>query len=120
MAYMTLEGELFGKIHHFSADESFSMQQAIQELKGRLQEMYDKKEIRVGIILYHPPGVDAKTEAFSLLATSSLYDARCLVVSLDHISGDSLYLMIPYALNAGGVKYDKGTLVKKVAVLSGM
>lgn len=103
--------------HALTTDDTtqLSVSQAIEHFEGRFSQLAKSGEIQATGIFYHSLGIDASGNAVSLPPASNSDECRTLVALLEHASGDSVYLLIPYRGEPPSVEYDVGKLIEKPA-----
>jgi hypothetical protein len=106
-------GELSG--HALTTDSStqLSVMETIEHFEKQFAQKAKSGEIQAAGIFYHSPGIDATVNSISLPPADSTDDCHTLVALLEHASGDSVYLLIPYSGEGPAVEYTTGKLVQK-------
>jgi|EndMetStandDraft_5_1072996.scaffolds.fasta_scaffold56024_5 hypothetical protein len=108
-------GTLAGHALTTDGTTQLSVSQAIEHFESRLSQQANVGEIQAAGIFYHSPGIDASGSRVSLPPASNTDECRTLVASLEHASGDSVYLLIPYSGEPPVVEYAVGKLIEKPA-----
>lgn len=101
--------------HALTTDGSaqFSVLQAIEHFERKFAQQASLKEIQGTGIFYHSPGIDTSAGVVALPPATTTDECRNLVALLEHASGDSVYLLIPYSGEPPAVEYAVGKLVEK-------
>lgn len=112
-ATMDSQGELAG--HALTADggTQLSVSQAIAHFESKFVLQAKSGDIQATGIFYHSPGIDASSGQVVLPPASNTDECRTVVALLEHASGDSVYLLIPYTGEPPDVEYGMGKLVEK-------
>lgn len=90
-----------------------SVLQAIEHFERKFSRQADLNEIHGTGIFYHSPGIDTSTGVVIVPPAATTDECRTLVALLEHASGDSFYLLLPYSGEPPAVEYAMGKLVKK-------
>lgn len=108
-------GELSG--HALTADGTtqLSVMQTIEHFEDKFSRQAESGEIRATGIFYHSPGIDASGHKVSLPPAATTDECRAIVALLEHSSGDSVYLLVPYSGEAKAIEYAVGKLIEKPA-----
>lgn len=103
--------------HALTTDGStqLSVQQAIDHFEQKFSLNAERNEIQGAGIFYHSPGVTSSGGRVSLPPATTTEECRTLVALLEHASGDSVYLLVPYAGTPPKVEYAVGKLIEKPA-----
>jgi hypothetical protein len=108
-------GALAGNALTTDDTKQLSVSQAIEHFESRFSQQAKSGKIQATGIFYHSPGIDASSGAVSLPPASNTDECRTLVALLEHASGDSVYLLIPYSGVSSVVEYAIGKLIEKPA-----
>lgn len=105
--------------HALTADGTtqLSVSQAIEHFEYRFSQQAKSGEIQATGIFYHSPGIDTSSSTVTLPPASNTNECRTLVALLEHASGDSVYLLIPYSGEPPVVEYAVGKLIEKPAMV---
>jgi hypothetical protein len=90
-----------------------SVSQAIEHFERKFAERANMNQIQGTGIFYHSPGIDSSTGSVSLPPAMTTDECRTLVALLEHASGNSVYLLIPYSGEPPAVEYAVGKLIDK-------
>ncbi len=108
-----------GKVagHALTTDGStqLSVAQAISHFEQKFSTHASHSEIQAAGIFYHSPGIDTSGATVSLPPASTTDECQTLVALLEHASGDSVYLLIPYTGQPPAIAYAVGKLIAKPA-----
>lgn len=87
--------------------------QALEHFERKFAQQAGLSEIQGTGIFYHSPGVDTSAGTVTLPPATTTYECRTLVALLEHVAGDSVYLLIPYGGEGPALEYGLGKLVEK-------
>lgn len=90
-----------------------SVSQAIEHFERKFAEQAKVNEIQGAGIFYHSPGIDTSAGSVSLPPAMTTDECRTLVALLEHASGNSVYLLLPYSGEPPEVEYSVGRLIEK-------
>lgn len=103
--------------HALTTDGStqLSVEQAIKHFEQQFSRNADLNEIQGAGIFYHSPGILTSEGKVSLPPATTTDECRTLVALLEHASGESVYLLVPYAGTPPNVEYAVGKLIERPA-----
>lgn len=88
--------------------------QAIDRFEATFRTKAEAGEIVASGIFYHASGMDVSSSVLAIPAAVSLEECRAVVGLLEHASGDSVYLYIPYTGSPPDIEYGVGKLIQKL------
>jgi hypothetical protein len=113
-------GELSGHALTTDGTAQLSVLQTIEHFEDRFAGQAKTGEIRATGIFYHSPGIDVSGNRVStpgykvsLPPADTTDECRTVVALLEHSSGDSVYLLVPYSGEAPTIEYAVGKLIEK-------
>ena len=106
-------GALAGQLLVSDGTAQLSVSQAIRDFETSLRLLAAGGEIQAAGIFYHSPGIDTASATFSLPPANTAADCNCLAAMLEHVTGQSVYLLVPYSGEPPSVEYGMGKLVQK-------
>ena len=109
------KGELSGHALTTDGTTQLSVSQAIEHFESKFALQARSGEIQAASVFYHSPGIDASADGVLLPPASTTDECRTVVALLEHSSGDSVYLLIPYSGQPPEVEYGVGKLIEKPA-----
>lgn len=112
-ATIDASGELSGHTLTTDSSTSLSVAQAIEHFESKFSLQAQSREIQAMGIFYHSLGIDGSVERFSLPPANIMDECRTVVALLEHSSGDSAYLVIPYSGSPPQIDYGVGMLIEK-------
>jgi hypothetical protein len=108
-ASMTVSGEVLGSALVIDEGrENISVEYAIEHFEKEYRESATQGKIIASAIFFH--GIEAQKGIFP---ATSISEAANLIVALEHHSGQSIYLAIPYHASSNGFTYEMGKLIEK-------
>ena len=110
-------GALTGRALTSDGTTQLSVSQSLEHFEDTFTKLARSGEIQGAGIFYHSPGIDARAEGLSLPPASTTDECHTLVALLEHASGDSVYLLIPYTGQPPSVEYGIGKLIEKPSKL---
>lgn len=111
-ATMSDAGEISGRaVVNENNESQMSVVEAISYFEAEFIKLAKSGEIAASAIFYHGTGIWPPTPA------QSVEEANKIVVILEHIDGDSVYLLIPYVISNGECEYSMGSLVEKPSAI---
>jgi hypothetical protein len=108
-------GELSGHALTTDGKTQLSVAQTIEHFENKFSGQANSGEIRATGIFYHSPGLDASGNRVSLPPAGNTDECRAIVALLEHSSGESVYLLVPYSGEAEAIEYAVGKLIEKPA-----
>jgi hypothetical protein len=106
-------GELSGRALTTDGTTPFSVSQAIEHFESEFALQAKSGQIQATGIFYHSPGIYASATRIILPPASTTDECRTVVALLEHSSGDSVYLLVPYSGQPPQIEYDVGKLIEK-------
>ena len=106
-------GALTGRALTTDGSAQMSVPQAIDHFESSFMQLAAKGEIKASGIFYHSSGIDSSSSSVTLPPASTTDECRNLVALLEHASGESLYLLIPYSGQSPTIEYAIGKLIEK-------
>lgn len=106
-------GALTGRALTTDGTTQLSVAQAIEHFECTFAPLAVAGEIRASAIFYHSPGVEAAAGTVSLPPATNTDECKTLVALLEHVAGDSVYLVIPYSGQPPSIEYAVGKLIEK-------
>lgn len=106
-------GEISGHALTTDGTAQHSVSKAIEYFEATFKEKGASGEITATGIFYHSPGVDTSAGIVSLPPANNTDDCKTLVGLLEHASGQSVYLVIPYSGRPPDIEYAVGKLIGK-------
>jgi hypothetical protein len=94
-----------------------SVSQAIEHFERKFAAQGRLGEVCGTGIFYHSGGIDASRGQMSLPPATTTDECRNVVALLEHVSGDSVYLLIPYSGEPPKIQYEVGKLIDKPAAV---
>jgi len=112
-ATMKSNGEIGG--HALTSDGStqLSVAQTIEHFERQFSQDAQAGGIQAAAIFYHSPGIVTEGNGISLPPADTTDDCKNIVALLEHASGDSVFLLIPYSGEGPAVEYSAGKLIEK-------
>jgi hypothetical protein len=112
-AMMGRDGVITG--HALTSDGSnhLSVEQALAHFAESFRPLAQAGEISASAVFYHSVGIAPSSGRVELSPASTIDECRVLVGLLEHESGQSVYIVIPYRGEAGSIEYDTDTLIEK-------
>lgn len=114
-ATINMAGELAGHALTTEGTTQLSVAQTIEHFERKFAGQAKLGEIRGSAIFYHSPGVGAVENRVSLPPANTTEQCRAVVALLEHSSGDSVYLLLPYSGEPPAIEYGVGKLIEKPA-----
>lgn len=108
-------GELTGQALTTDGSTQLSVSQAIEHFETTFAAKATAGQIRATGIFYHSPGLVTDADGLSAPPANTTDECRTIVGLLEHASGDSVYLLIPYSGEAQVIEYAVGKLIDKPA-----
>lgn len=99
-ASMDNAGEITGNALVTDGDKKLTVREALSHLTSNLRKAASAREIVASAIFYHNTGLDDS-------------DPPALIALLEHVSGDSVLMAIPYHVTSDGIQYELGQLIAK-------
>ena len=109
------EGHLSAKALTSDGSKQFTVAQTIDYFTVNFRKLAQSGQIVASGIFYHSRGVDTSSGKVVLPPASTIEECVALVALLEHASGQSLYLLLPYSNASGAVQYATGRLIQKPA-----
>ena len=111
-ASMDNAGEIKGSALVVQDSRTLSVPEALSHFESTFRQAAQASEIVASAVFFHGVGLaeparHAKTEE----------EARAIVALLEHKSGDSVFLVVPYESTPGGITYEVGKLIGKPAAV---
>jgi len=106
-------GELSGRALTTDGTEELSVSQAIEHFESTFAQLAAVGSIQASGIFYHSSGVDLSSGTVALPPANNTDECRALVALLEHTSGESVYLLVPYTGQAPSIEYAMGKLIEK-------
>ena len=106
-------GTLAGRLLATDGSPQLSVSQAIEHFEHSFAHLAKAGELQATGIFYHSPGIDVASPVFALPPAATADESRNLVAMLEHVSGQSVYLLIPYRGQPPSVEYGMGKLIEK-------
>jgi hypothetical protein len=114
-ATVNMAGELAGYALTTDGTTQLSVAQTIEHFESKFAGQAKLSEIRGSGIFYHSPGVSAVENRVILPPANTTDECRAVVALLEHSSGDSVYLLLPYSGKSPAIEYAVGKLIEKPA-----
>lgn len=114
-ATISKSGQLSGHALTSDGTTQLSVMQTIEHFESRFARQAQAGEILATGIFYHSPGVLASANGVTVPPAATTDDCKNIVALLEHASGDSVYLLVPYSGEAPAIEYAVGKLVEKPA-----
>ncbi|WP_141758594.1 hypothetical protein [Duganella sp. HH105] len=112
-ATINAAGELAGHALTTDGSTQLSVQQTIEHFETKFAEQAESREIEATGIFYHSSGIDTSATRVSLPPAGTTDECKTIVALLEHSSGDSVYLLVPYNGEGQAIEYSVGKLVAK-------
>ncbi|KAF0812413.1 hypothetical protein IGB42_03081 [Andreprevotia sp. IGB-42] len=109
------KGKLSGHALTTDGTTQFSVAQALEHFENTFALQAKSGEIQAASIFYHSPGIGGSTGKVQLPPAITTDECRTIVALLEHSSGDSVYLLIPYNGQPPQIEYGIGKLIEKPA-----
>lgn len=106
-------GELSGHALTSDGTTQLSVAQTIEHFESQFAREAQADGIRAAAIFYHSPGIVPAGNGVSLPPADTTDDCKNIVAILEHASGESVYLLIPYSGEAEAIEYSVGKLIEK-------
>ena len=111
-ASINTTGEIEGSALVTQDNRNVSVHEALAHFESKFLHAAKAGEIVASAVFFHgvglaEPGRPAQTEE----------EARAIVALLEHKAGESVFLVIPYAVSAGAIHYEMGKLIAKPAAV---
>jgi hypothetical protein len=109
-ASMRQDGDIHGAALVTGDDRNLSVAEAVAYFESTFGEAAKAGEIVASAIWYHGVAL------FQPIRPADTVEEACtLTALLEHKSGDSVYLVIPYRATDAGIEYELGRLIAKPA-----
>jgi hypothetical protein len=112
-ATMEPDGSLTGHALTTDGTTHVSAVQALTHFEDSFHKEALAGSIRASAIFYHSVGVVASSGKVTLPPANTIDECRCIVGLLEHESGESVYIVIPYKGEPGSITYETGKLIAK-------
>lgn len=106
-------GELTGHALTSDGTNQLSVAQSIEHFESNFAQLATTGEIQAAGIFYHSSGIEISAGTVSLPPATDIDECRALVALLEHASGDSVYLVVPYIDHSSSIEYRQGKLIEK-------
>ncbi|MFH1814229.1 MAG: hypothetical protein ABIF28_08695 [Pseudomonadota bacterium] len=106
-------GALTGRALTTDGSNQLTVSQAISHFESSFSELAKAGEIHASGIFYHGAGVDTSSGTVELPPASTVEECVALVGLLEHVSGESIYILIPYQSGPSSIEYSVGKLIEK-------
>lgn len=114
-ATISKTGELSGLALTSDGTTQLSVPQTIEYFESKFVQQATSGEIQATGIFYHSPGIDVSVGTISLPPANTTDECKSIVALLEHSSGDSVYLVVPYGNTSPTIEYATGKLIEKPA-----
>jgi len=112
-ATIDCEGMLAGHALTSDGSNQLSVKEALAHFETSFRELAQAGKISASAIFYHSTGIDPSSGNLALPPANTLDECRILVGLLEHVSGESVYIVLPYTGHAESIAYATGRLIKK-------
>jgi hypothetical protein len=101
--------------HALSSDgtSNLSVPQAIAHFESSFKQLAQDGAIVASAIFYHGGAIDTSSGKLALPPASTTDECLAVVGLLEHVSGESVYILIAYQGEPGNVEYSPGKLIEK-------
>src|SRR5262249_30345390 len=104
---------LTGRALTSDGSNQLSVGQALAHFENSFRQLAQAGQICASAVFYHSAGIDPSSGKVELPPASTIDECRTLVGLLEHVSGQSVYIVIPYTGEAESIVYVTGTLIEK-------
>lgn len=111
-ASMDVAGEITGSALVAEDDGNFTVEEALDHFQSRFRADAERGEIIASAVFYFAVPIQA-----GMRPARTVEEAAVLAAILEHVSGQSLYLAIPFERAPQGFIYQSGQLIEKPPVV---
>lgn len=112
-ATMDSAGDVTGRAFTSDGTSNLTVGQSLVHFESGFAELARKNEIHASGIFYHGAGMNSSSGVLELPPAETEGECVAVVGLLEHISGQSVYLYIPYSGERDAIEYATGKLIAK-------